>query len=172
MIAGAFDHSSIDVGRTARHAARLAAVQAIFQMEMTGIGAEAVIQEFLDHRFPEDVGFASCGQPDVDFFADVVRGVPHRQSEIDYALAQCLAADWTLSRIDSILRAILRAAAYELIARNDVPVKVVIDEYLDITHAFLETGEVSFVNAALDRLARNKRAAELEEVPRHGKRQS
>jgi transcription antitermination protein NusB len=150
----------------ARHAARLAAVQAIYQMELTSLDAEAVIEEFVEHRFAPDPETPSP-EPDAAFFADVVRGVPHRQTEIDRAIAQCLAADWKFSRIDSILRAILRAAAYELIARPDVPAKVVIDEYLDITHAFFEGDEAGFINAALDRMARNKREAEFGD----GKRQ-
>ena len=151
----------------ARRAARLAAVQAIYQMELTSLDAEAVIDEFSEHRFAE---LAPAARPDGEFFADVVRGVPHRQTEIDRAIAQCLAADWKFSRIDSILRAILRAGAYELIARADVPAKVVIDEYLDITHAFFQGDEPGFVNAALDRLARDKRAAEFGDASGDDKR--
>jgi transcription antitermination protein NusB len=153
----------------ARRAARLAAVQAIYQMELTSLDAEAVIAEFSEHRFAE---LAPPARPDAEFFANVVRGVPHRQTEIDRAIAQCLAADWKFSRIDSILRAILRAGAYELIARADVPAKVVIDEYLDITHAFFQGDEPGFVNAALDRLARDKRAGEFGDAPRDDKRHS
>lgn len=155
-----------NVDSAARHAARLAAVQAIYQMELTSLDAEAVIDEFVEHRFAE-TGLTT--RPDEDYFADVVRGVPHRQNEIDRAIAQCLSADWKFSRIDSILRAILRAGSYELIARADVPAKVVIDEYLDITHAFFQGDEPGFVNAALDRMARDKRAAEFGE--HDGKRQ-
>lgn len=142
--------------------ARLAAVQAMYQMELTGLDAETVAREFIEHRFSAQ---PDSPAPEEALFGDVVRGVPHRQTEIDRAIAACLAADWKLSRIDSILRAILRAAAYELIARPDIPAKVVIDEYLDVTHAFFNGDEVGFVNAALDRLAREKRAGELGEVP-------
>ncbi len=156
-----------NVDSAARHAARLAAVQAIYQMELTSLDAEAVIDEFVEHRFAESG--LSTG-PDVDFFGDLVRGVPNRQKEIDRAIALCLAADWKFSRIDSILRAILRAGGYELIARADVPAKVVIDEYLDITHAFFQGDEPGFVNAALDKLARGKRVAEF--GGRDDKRQS
>ncbi|HTW35709.1 MAG TPA: transcription antitermination factor NusB [Rhizomicrobium sp.] len=155
-----------NVDSAARHAARLAAVQAIYQMELTALDAEAVIEEFLVHRFVES---APSARPDSEFFADIVRGVPHRQKEIDRAIAQCLAADWKFSRIDSILRAILRAGSFELIVRADVPAKVVIDEYLDITHAFFQGDEPGFVNAALDKLARDKRVAEFGE--RDDKRQ-
>ncbi len=146
-----------------RRAARLAAVQAIYQMELTGSDAESVAREFCEHRFGElelDVG-----EPDADFFADLVRGVPHYQVEIDRAIAQDLSEGWKLQRIDSILRAILRASIYELIARKDVPAKVVIDEYLDIAHAFFAGEEPAFVNALLDRVAHRKRAPEFGEQP-------
>jgi N utilization substance protein B len=148
----------------ARHAARLAAVQAIYQMELSGTDAEEVIQEFVDHRFHHEVEL-SPGKPDEEFFATVVRGVPHHQVEIDRALAGSLAEGWKLQRIDSILRAILRAGACELIACRDVPARVVIDEYVEISHAFFSGEESSFVNAVLDRLAHRKRAAEFGETP-------
>ena len=149
----------------ARRAARLAAVQAIYQMELSGVGAEEVTREFVDYRFGKEGEMKAVGEPDEEFFAAIVEGVPHYQIEIDRSIADCLAASWKLSRIDSILRAILRAGAFELIARADVPVKVVIDEYVDISHAFFDGDEPSFVNAALDKLARSKRSAEFGEVP-------
>ena len=150
--------------RAERHAARMAAVQAIYQMELTGNDAESVAQEFCDHRFaelePDDIG-----EPDTEFFTDLVRGVPHYQVEIDRAIASGLSERWKLQRIDSILRAILRAGIYELVARKDVPAKVVIDEYLNIAHAFFAGDETAFVNALLDRVARSKRATEFGETP-------
>lgn len=133
-------------------------------MELTGLDAEAVAQEFIDHRFGPEVEFRELTPADLQFFTDIVRGVPHRQSEIDRAIAGCLTEGWKLSRIDSILRAILRAATYELIARAEVPAMVVIDEYVDIAHAFFQDDEVAFVNAAIDRLAHAKRSDELSEV--------
>ncbi len=152
-------------GYDARRAARLAAVQAIYQMELTGADAEAVAREFIEHRFggePEaDAGVA----PDEEYFAAILRGVPHHQVEIDRGIAKCLSADWRLERVDSILRAILRAATFELIARRDVPAKVVIDEYVEIAHAFFNADEPAFVNAVLDRLARRKRAVEFGQTP-------
>lgn len=150
--------------RMARKAARLAAVQAVYQMELTGVDAEQAIGEFVEHRFSKPAEIPA-GPPDEAYFAEIVRGVPHYQTEIDLALARSLAANWTLARIDSIARAILRSAAFELIAKPDVPGRVVIDEYLDVAHAFFEGGETGFVNAVLDRLARIKRAAEFGEVP-------
>ena len=148
-----------------RRAARLAAIQALYQMELTGLDAETVVEEFATYRFGREPELTALGEPDEAFFADIVRGVPHHQAEIDAAITQCLASDWRLSRVDSILRAILRAGAYELIGRGDVPVKVVIDEYVELSHAFFFDEESAFVNAALDRLARRKRAAEFGEPP-------
>jgi N utilization substance protein B len=153
-----------DSAADARHAARLAAVQAIYQMELSGADAETVIQEFVDHRFGRESEL-SPGKPDEEFFAAVVRGVPHHQIEIDRSLAKGLAEGWKLQRIDSILRAILRAGSLELIARLDVPAKVVIDEYVDIAHAFFSADEPAFVNAVLDKLAHRKRASEFGETP-------
>ncbi|MGC9954686.1 MAG: transcription antitermination factor NusB [Rhizomicrobium sp.] len=149
----------------ARRAARLAAIQALYQMEMTGVDAETVAEEFAAYRFGREAEFLALGEPDAAFFGDIVRGVPHRQAEIDAVIAKCLASDWRLSRVDSILRAILRAGAYELIARPDVPVKVVIDEYVELSYAFFSGEEPAFVNAALDGLAHRQRAAEFGEMP-------
>jgi N utilization substance protein B len=140
-----------------RRAARLAAVQALYQMELAGTGAEEVADEFIAHRFEE----FSDVQPDADFFSAIVVGVPRHQVEIDRAIAACLSANWTMARIDSILRAILRAACFELVARRDVPAKVVIDEYVGIASDFFSGDEPGFVNAALDTMAKRKRAKEF-----------
>ncbi len=151
----------------ARRAARLAAVQALYQMELTGEDADSVAEEFSAFRFGREPEITP-GEPDEAFFGDLVRGVPQRQDEIDGAITGCLAGGWRLSRVDSILRAILRAGTYELIARPDVPARVVIDEYVELAHAFFADEEPSFVNAALDRLAHEKRAAEFGEPPPEG----
>jgi N utilization substance protein B len=149
----------------ARRASRLAAVQAIYQMELTGVDAEVVASEFIAHRFEHEPEMEAAGPGDEEFFGAIVRGVPQHQVEIDRSIAKCLATDWRLERVDSILRAILRAGAFELIARQDVPAKVVIDEYLEISHAFFAAEEPSFVNAVLDKLAHRKRAREFGEKP-------
>jgi transcription antitermination protein NusB len=149
-------------GRSTRSWARLAAVQALYQMELTGEGADAVVEQFVDHRFGRE---AEWGEADPEFFAAIVRGVPVHQVEIDGGIAKCLSANWSLTRIDSILRAILRSAAFELIAARDVPAKVVIDEYVEVAHAFFPGDEPAFVNAALDKLARRKRVVEFGETP-------
>ena len=140
----------------ARHAARLGAVQALYQMEMSGSGAEEVTQEFADFRF-QDLPVP----PDGDFFAAIVQGVPQHQVEIDRAVAGSLSQNWKLERVDSILRAILRCGVYELVARRDVPARVVIDEYVAVANAFFGGDEPGFVNGALDNIARRKRAPEF-----------
>jgi transcription antitermination protein NusB len=141
--------------KEARHAARLAAIQALYQMELAGMGADEVAQEFIEHRFGGEI------PPDAEFFAGLVRGVPGRQGEIDTAIAGCLTAGWTLARVDSILRAILRAGCYELVAVPAVPARAVIDEYVVLAHEFFGGDEPGFVNAALDRLARGARPTEF-----------
>ena len=138
----------------ARRAARLAAVQALYQMELAGVGAEEVAEEFIAHRFDE-------APADIEFFKTLVEGVPAHQAEIDKAIADCLSQNWSLARVDSILRAILRAAGFELVGRRDVPARVVIDEYVGIAHDFFSGDEPGFVNAALDVMARRKRAKEF-----------
>ena len=139
-----------------RHAARLAAVQALYQMEMNGSGAEEVAQEFIEHRFGE-----LPVAPDEEFFSAILNGVPQHQVEIDRAIAGALSEKWKLERVDSILRAILRGGVFELVGRRDVPAKVVIDEYVAVAGAFFGADEPGFVNAALDNIARRKRASEF-----------
>jgi len=140
----------------ARHAARLGAVQALYQMEMSGSGAEEVAQEFVEHRFGE-----LPAVPDEEFFTAIVNGVPQHQVEIDRSIAASLSEKWKLERVDSILRAIRRCGVFELVARRDVPAKVVIDEYVAVAGAFFGGDEPGFINAALDTIARRKRAREF-----------
>jgi N utilization substance protein B len=149
---------------TGRYAARLAAVQALYQMEISGEAADDITAEFVEHRFGREEE-VTPGEPDRAFFADIVHGVPKLQKEIDAAIAKVLAKNWRLSRVDSLLRAILRAGVYEILARRDVPAKVIIDEYIDLTRAFEADEGTPFVNAALDKLAHIKRAEEFGETP-------
>ena len=143
------------MSRQARSVARLAAVQALYQMEVSGVGAEAVVREFSDHRFDRDIEGQLLAQADEHFFAEVVRGVVADQAEIDQAIAKRLAEGWRLERIDATLRAILRAGAWELMRRPDVPHEVSIDEYVEIAKSFFEGPEPGFVNGALDGIARD-----------------
>jgi N utilization substance protein B len=148
-------------GKTAkpkpRTVARLAAVQALYQMELVSCGVEDVIKEFSDHRFDADIEGEVLATADEAYFAAIVRGVVEDQTALDRAIAERLAGGWRLERLDSTLRAILRAGAFELVHRADTPVEVIIDEYVELAKAFSETAEVKFVNAALDGVARDAR---------------
>lgn len=141
----------------ARSVARLAAVQALYQMEASNAGVETVVREFTDHRFDRDLEGEALAAADEAFFAEIVRGAVAEQGPIDRAIARRLATGWKLERIDATLRGILRAGAYELMHRRDIPVEVVIDEYLEITKSFFEGPESGFVNGALDAIARDER---------------
>jgi N utilization substance protein B len=143
--------------RAERSAARLAATQALYQIEITGGDADEVIEEFIDHRFGADPETGNQGAHDEVFFKELIHGVLSGQTEIDRVLAASLASGWSLARVDSILRAMLRAATFELKGRADVPVKVVIDEYVELAKDFFDGDEPAFVNAVLDRLAREER---------------
>ena len=147
--------------KQARSVARLAAVQALYQMEVSGAGVEAVIREFSEHRFDRGIEgeeSATLASADEAFFADLVRGVVGAQREIDAAVVKRLAQGWRLERLDATVRAILRAGAFELAHRADVPVEVVIDEYVELAKSFFEGPEPGFVNGALDKVAQDVRA--------------
>lgn len=149
-------------GRGARHAertaARLAAVQALYQMDIGGADIGDVIAEFRAARLGiayDEEGAPQPGQAaDGDFFEAIVRGVVARQREIDPAINGALARGWTLPRLDATLRAILRAGAFEIYGRSDVPPRAVINEYVTVARAFFDGDEPKVVNAVLDRLAR------------------
>ncbi len=143
--------------RRARTVARLAAVQALYQMELAGEGVETVISEFANHRFDADIEGQPLAEADEAWFADVVRGVVERQRDVDAAIKARLASNWRLERIDSTLRALLRAGAWELRERQEVPREIVIDEYVELAKAFFDDAEARFVNAALDGVARDVR---------------
>ena len=144
-----------------RRAARLAAVQALYQMDIGRLGAGAVIREFREHRFGATDEGAEFVEADEDFFDALVSGVVDRQAKVDPAIDALLAEGWRMERLDATVRAILRAAGYELFERADVPARVVIDEYVDVANAFFDGSEPKFVNAALDRCARQARPAEF-----------
>lgn len=144
-----------------RSAARLAAVQALYQMDMTGIDLNEVVAEFEAHRLGQEVEGCQFREAEASFFRDLVQGVVRQQLEIDPLIDKQLAEGWRLTRVDSILRAILRAGAFELLARNDVPAKVIISEYVDIAHAFFAEDEPKVVNGILDKLAHKSRPQEF-----------
>ncbi|MBM3511068.1 MAG: transcription antitermination factor NusB [Alphaproteobacteria bacterium] len=145
-----------------RTAARLCAVQALYQIDLATAPADEVIAQFLAHRIGHVLEGVDYRGADRELFRAIVAGTIARAGEIDPRLAGALGEGWTLARIDNILRAILRAGAFELLAHPDVPVRVVITEYIEVAHAFFSGPEPSVVNGVLDRLARELRAPELE----------
>lgn len=142
----------------ARAAARLAAVQALYQHEMEGTAVASLLHEFHHHRIGATIEDVEYAEADVDFFNDVVRGTTARAGEIDRAIEAKLASGWTLSRLDKPMKAILRAGTYELLARADVPTGAAISEYVDVAHAFYDRKESGFVNGLLDAIAKEVRA--------------
>jgi transcription antitermination protein NusB len=146
---------------SSRSAARLAAVQALYQMDMTGIDLTDVVAEFEAHRLGQEVEGDQYCTAEAKFFRDLTEGVVREQRQLDPMIDQQLAEGWRLNRVDSILRAVLRSGAFELFMREDVPARVVITEYVDIAHAFFGEDEPKVVNGILDRLARRARAAEF-----------
>ena len=142
-----------------RSAARLAAVQALYQQEMEGTPTARLLKEFHDHRLGAIIEDAEYVEAERDFFDDVVTGVEARRADVDSAIVAKLATGWSLDRLDRPMRAILRAGAYELLARADVPVASVISEYVDVAHAFYDKRESGFVNGLLDAIAKEVRPA-------------
>jgi len=140
-----------------RSLARLAAVQALYQMEIGGRGVMETIAEYETFRLGQELDGAQYLEADPQWFRSLIAGVVAQQNRIDPLIQHQLAQDWTLSRLDSILRAVLRAGVWELENRQDVPIAVVISEYIDIAKAFFDGDEAKTVNAVLDRLARQLR---------------
>jgi N utilization substance protein B len=146
---------------SSRSAARLAAVQALYQMDMTGIDLTDVIAEFEAFRLGKEIEGCQFREAEGAFFRDLVEGVVREQLKIDPMIDKQLAEGWRLTRVDSILRAILRAGAYEILKRSDVPARVIISEYVDIAHAFFAEDEPKVVNGILDRLGHKARPQEF-----------
>jgi N utilization substance protein B len=144
-----------------RGAARLAAVQALYQMDLAGTGLNEIVAEFESHWIGREVEGAQYLPAEAAFFRDIVSGVVHEQRELDPLIDEALSKGWPLKRIETVLRAALRAGAYELIHRTDVPARVVVAEYADVVAAFVERDETGMVNAVLDQLARRVRADEF-----------
>jgi N utilization substance protein B len=147
----------------ARSTARLAAVQALYQIQMEGTALNRLLDEFHQHRLgrvidDEDHGDATYAEAETEFFDDIVRGVTARREEIDDLLSARLADGWTLARLDKTMLQVLRAGAYELIARADVSKATAISEYVDVAKAFFDDREAKFVNGILDALAKQARA--------------
>lgn len=140
-----------------RSAARLAAVQALYQRDMEGMALAPLLHEFHQHRLGATVDGDEYHDAEVDFFDDIVRGVDARGAEIDRLITARLGEGWTLDRLDRAMRAIVRAGAYELLARADVPLGTAISEYVDVAKAFFDKREAGFVNGLLDAIAKDVR---------------
>jgi N utilization substance protein B len=144
-----------------RGAARLAAVQALYQMDIAGSGINDIFAEFESHWLGGEVEGEKYLPAEAAFFRDIVSGVVRDQTRLDPLIDDALSKGWPLKRIDAILRAVLRAGAYELEHRKDVPGRVVVSEYVDVAHAFVDAEETGMVNAVLDQIARQFRAEEF-----------
>ena len=155
--AGQADHS----GR--RSAARLSAVQALYQIDHSTDEPEVVIDQFVAHRLGREIDGDRYRRPDAKLFANLVRGVSARRAEVDKVIAGALSNQRPIDRLEVILRALMRAAVFELLATVDVPARVIINEYVDVAHAFFAGAEPGFVNGVLDRAARDLRPGELGE---------
>ena len=144
-----------------RSAARLAIVQALYQMEVSGKGLNEIFAEFESHWMGREIEGVQYKPAEVEFFREVLQGVLDNQHMIDRHIDRALEGGWPLQRIEAVMRAILRAGAYELHKRRDVPARVVIKEYVDVAGAFFESVESGMINAVLDRIARDARPGEL-----------
>lgn len=145
-----------------RSAARLAAVQALYQMDISGKTVVDALAEFEAFWIGREVEGIEFKPSDIEFFRNVISGVVQNQRAIDVKIDKALAEGWPLRRVEAVLRAILRAGGYELMFRKDVPARVAITEYVDVTHGFYGEDEPGLVNAVLDTLARDVRPGELE----------
>jgi N utilization substance protein B len=151
--------SEVVASAEARLLARLGAVQALYQMEMSGCGSDAVIREFEEHRLGKPQDDVELGDADRAHFRRVVKGVVERQGEIDQGVNEVLRQGWPLKRLDATVRAVLRAGAFELLACPDVPPKVVLNEYVEVANGFFSGDEPAFINGVLDALAQHWCAA-------------
>jgi N utilization substance protein B len=144
-----------------RTTSRLAAIQALYQIEFAAEDPRSVVEQFRRFRLKPGLGGPDWPEAEPVFFADVVEGAWSRKPEIDGLIEPALARGWTLARIDPVIRAILRAGAYEILVRGDVPARATIAEYVDLSYAFDAAKEAGFVNGVLDRIARDRRPQEM-----------
>jgi len=145
-------------GSNARSAARLAAVQALYQLRVDkDTNPKKVVAEFLNHRFGLEVEGDLYNEADAEFFKDLVTGTTERVADVDDAIRGALSEKWSLERLELLVLSILRAGTYELMARVDVPTKVIINEYVDVAHAFFAQTEPGFINGVLDRISKSLR---------------
>lgn len=145
-----------------RGAARLAAVQALYQMDIAGTALNEILAEFESHWLGGEVEGSQYLPAEAAFFRDIVTGTVREQRKLDPMIDTALSAGWPLKRVEALLRAVLRAGAFELHQRKDIPARVVVSEYVDVAHAFVDRDETGMVNAVLDTLARQLRTAEFD----------
>ena len=169
--------SQTNAPTSAKSAARLAAVQALYEMDVSDTPSGDVLAAFLSQRWQgraeaefaaeneedDDVTSSSLTEPDRDFFSLLVEGVIKEKADIDPIIEAALNKGWTISRLEVLLRAILRAGTFELLSRADIPARAVISEYVDVAHAFFEDNEPGLVNGVLDKLARRLREGEFQD---------
>jgi transcription antitermination protein NusB len=145
-----------------RSVARLSAVQALYQLELNpGTGVDAVVREFVRDRLGREIDGELYGEADADLFADIVRGVAANREQLDETVSAALTEEWPLGRLETLLRLILEAGAWELVHRPDIPPRVTMSEYIAIAYAFFSGREPGLANGVLDRLARSLRGADL-----------
>jgi transcription antitermination protein NusB len=144
-----------------RGAARLAAVQALYQMDLAGTGLNEILAEFESHWLGREVEGEQYLPAEAAFFRELVRGVVAEQRRLDPLIDDALQSGWPLKRIDTILRAVMRAGAYELAQKHDIPGRVILSEYVDVANAFVDKDETGMVNAVLDQIGRQLRATEF-----------
>jgi N utilization substance protein B len=147
--------------RNRRSAARLAAVQALYQIELTGAAANSVISQFTDAKSLAQLTGEEMLEPDPELFGHLVRGVVAGRADLDQLIVAALTADWGIERLNLILRLIMEAGAHEVTRRPDIPARVIITEYVDVAHAFFDGAEPGLVNGVLDRIAREHRSGEM-----------
>ena len=145
-----------------RGAARLAAVQALYQMDLAGTGLNEIMAQFESHWIGREVEGAQYLPAEAAYFREIVKGVVADQRALDPMIDDALNKGWPLKRIETVLRAALRAGVYELTKRNDVPARVIVSEYADVAAAFVERDETGMINAVLDQLARRLRPGEFD----------
>ena len=158
------------LGGVDRSSARLAAVQALYEIDMTGVSADPVLQEFLKDRWKPKPGMIEedeeslpdLAPPDCALLADIIRGVSAKRDDLDGIIGQALSSEWSVERLELILRATLRAGTFELLSMAEVPAKVIINEYINVAKAFFDDNKPGMVNGVLDKIARVLRTAEME----------
>jgi len=166
------DRNNRNFGGVDRSSARLSAVQALYEIDMTGVSADPVLLEFLKNRWnfqPEFVeddeeNYPNLAPPNHNLLKKIIRGVYEKKNDIDQIIKPNLSSDWTVERLEVILRAILRAGTYELLTFAEVPAKVVINEYVNVAKAFFNDNKPSLVNGVLDKISRVLRKAEMENL--------